>query len=249
MNKYEILEQLEKVLMECFLNIKIRRRMKQKFKETEENEIVKKSIQRKVKILGLLRHTNIVELKEAVVQCGKFMRKGRIYLVFEYVESNLLEVLGTSSSGLEVLTITHQKNNFQLIKAIYCSHQKDIVHRDIKPENLLISNNHQLKSCDFSFARVCKQIYIKISHHPKILLIMWLQDGIELKNSCQFIQIMIKELICGCLLCELIDGNPLTPGENEMNQLYLIQQILDPFDIGLIGNIFKESLIFGNEIS
>lgn len=36
-----------------------------KFKETEENEIVKKSIQREVKMLRLLRHPNIVELKEA----------------------------------------------------------------------------------------------------------------------------------------------------------------------------------------
>ena len=38
-------------------------------------------------MLRILRHKNIVELKEA------FKRKGRIYLVFEYVEKNLLEVL------------------------------------------------------------------------------------------------------------------------------------------------------------
>jgi cyclin-dependent kinase-like len=38
-------------------------------------------------MLRLLRHKNIVDLKEA------FKRKGRIYLVFEYVEKNLLEIL------------------------------------------------------------------------------------------------------------------------------------------------------------
>jgi len=26
----------------------------------------------------------------------------------------------------------------------------------------------------------------------------------------------------GCLFCELTDGNPLFPGENEVDQLYLI---------------------------
>lgn len=36
-----------------------------KFKETEENEIVKKSIQREVKVLRTLKHPNIVELYEA----------------------------------------------------------------------------------------------------------------------------------------------------------------------------------------
>lgn len=70
-----------------------------KFKETEENELVKKSIQREVKMLRMLRSENIVDLKEA------FKRKGRIYLVFEYVEKNLLEVLETSPTGLEVFLL------------------------------------------------------------------------------------------------------------------------------------------------
>lgn len=36
-----------------------------KFKETEDNEIVKKSIQREVKMLRLLKHPNIIDLFEA----------------------------------------------------------------------------------------------------------------------------------------------------------------------------------------
>ncbi len=42
---------------------------------------------REVKILKMLRHNNIVELKEA------FRKRGVVYLVFEYVQNNLLEVL------------------------------------------------------------------------------------------------------------------------------------------------------------
>jgi hypothetical protein len=48
-----------------------------KFKESEEDEIAKKTIMREVKMLRLLKYKNIVELKEA------FKRKGRLYLVFE----------------------------------------------------------------------------------------------------------------------------------------------------------------------
>jgi len=66
-----------------------------KFKETEDDEIVRKNIQREVKMLRTLKHKNIVELKEA------FKRKGRIYLVFEYVERNLLEVLEEKPEGLD----------------------------------------------------------------------------------------------------------------------------------------------------
>jgi len=42
---------------------------------------------REVKILKMMNHPNIVELKEA------FRKKGIVFLVFEYVENNLLEVL------------------------------------------------------------------------------------------------------------------------------------------------------------
>jgi len=47
-------------------------------------------------MLRMLKHNNIVALREA------FKRKGRIYLVFEYVEKNLLEVLESQPSGLDV---------------------------------------------------------------------------------------------------------------------------------------------------
>ncbi len=46
-------------------------------------------------MLRILRHENIVELKEA------FKRKNRVYLVFEYVNQTLLNVLEFSPNGLE----------------------------------------------------------------------------------------------------------------------------------------------------
>ena len=67
-----------------------------KFKEAEEDESVHKITIREVKILRLLKHDNIVQLKEA------FRRKGKLYLVFEYVEKNLLEILEDHPSGLDV---------------------------------------------------------------------------------------------------------------------------------------------------
>jgi cyclin-dependent kinase-like len=32
----------------------------------------------------------------------------------------------------------------------------------------------------------------------------------------------------GCMICEMIDGKPIFPGENEVDQLYLIQKTLGP---------------------
>jgi len=64
-----------------------------KFKESEDDEVVRKTTLREVKILRMLKHDNIVTLREA------FRRKGRLYLVFEYVDRTLLEVLEANPSG------------------------------------------------------------------------------------------------------------------------------------------------------
>ena len=67
-----------------------------KFKEPDDDEIAKKTIMREVRMLRMLKYKNIVTLKEA------FKRKGRLYLIFEYVEKNLLEVLEENSVGIDV---------------------------------------------------------------------------------------------------------------------------------------------------
>ncbi len=107
-----------------------------KFKESEDDEIVRKTTIREVKILRMLKHENVVQMKEA------FRRKGKLYLVFEYVEKNLLELLEECGNGLEVLSNKAEKVKdyiFQLCKAIEYCHSLDVIHRDIKPENLLVS--------------------------------------------------------------------------------------------------------------
>ena len=46
------------------------------------------------------RHNNIVSLKEA------FRRKAKLYLVFEYLDKNLLEIIEEQPSGLDPDTVT-----------------------------------------------------------------------------------------------------------------------------------------------
>lgn len=149
MQKYEIMSAIGEgaygVVLKCRdaqndINVAIK-----KFKDTDDEELTKKTTIREVKILKMLSHPNIVEMKEA------FRKKGIVYLVFEFVENNLLEVLEKTPNGLQPSSI--RKIIYQLLKGLEYLHNLDLVHRDIKPENLLISSKFDLKICDFGFAR------------------------------------------------------------------------------------------------
>ncbi|CEM31993.1 unnamed protein product [Vitrella brassicaformis CCMP3155] len=208
MNKYEVLG----VVGEGAYGVVLRCRNKEtqevvaikKFKESEEDDVVKKTTIREVKILRMLRQENIVELKEA------FRRKGKLYLVFEYVEKNLLEFLEMHPEGLE------------LLNAIAYCHQHNTIHRDIKPENLLVDpSTLTLKLCDFGFAR---QMPLKPGPLTDYVATRWYRAPELLLGDTTYGK-EVDLWAIGCITGELIDGNPLFPGESEMDQLFIIQKV------------------------
>jgi serine/threonine protein kinase len=87
-----------------------------KFKESNEDDMKKISL-REIKILRMLKHDNIVQLKEA------FRRKEKLYLVFEYVDRNLLEVLEAKPNGLDVFP-------FKIVKKINDIERTGGVHQE-----------------------------------------------------------------------------------------------------------------------
>lgn len=165
-------------------------------------------------MLKLLKYEHVVDLKEA------FKRKGRIYLVFEFVDKNLLEVLEEKPQGLDPEFI--KKIIFQLIKALDFCHRHNVIHRDIKPENLLINNNGILKLCDFGFARFTAQKGESLTDY---VATRWYRAP-ELILGDQNYGKPIDLWAVACIMGELIDGQPLFPGENEIDQLYQIQKVL-----------------------
>lgn len=224
MNKYEVLG----VIGEGAYGVVLKCRNKEsnevvaikKFKENEDDDpMVRKTTLREVKMLRFLKHDNIVTLKEA------FRRKGRLYLVFEYMEKNLLEVLEDKPNGIDNELVRHYI--FQLCCAIHYCHVNNVVHRDIKPENLLVSassGEHSLRLCDFGFARslaggstgneMTEYVATRWYRAPELLL-----GDTKYSKSVDIWAI-------GCIMGELVDGQPVFPGESEIDQLYLIQKML-----------------------
>jgi cyclin-dependent kinase-like len=184
-----------------------------KFKDGEE-EIVQKSMLRELKVLKKLRHENIVQLKES------FRRKGKLYLVFEYVDRNLLEILEQYPNGLDQQMV--KRFIYQLCKSLIYIHNNDMIHRDIKPENILVTNDLHVKVCDFGFTRSLPQ---KGGILTDYVATRWYRAP-ELLLGCSNYGKEIDFWAVGCIMGEITDGKAMFPSENELEQLFMIQKLL-----------------------
>ena len=200
-----------------------------KFKEVGD-ELVKKTMKRELKMLQRLHHPNVVEFQDA------FRRKGNLFLVFEFVDKNLLELLQEHPNGLDPNLIRHLI--YQLCKSIKYLHEQNIIHRDIKPENLLITDKMESKLCDFGFARLVSETNEKLTDY---VATRWYRAPELLLSQGNYGK-AVDYWAIGCIMGELVDGNPLFPGENELDQIHCIQKVL--------GNLTdkQEEMFYNNPI-
>ena len=211
-----------------------------KFKEIED-KLVQKTMKRELKMLQMLKHENVVDFQEA------FIYKENLFLVFEYVEKNLLEVLEKSPEGLNPKLI--RSLTFQMCKAVHYLHTKNIIHRDVKPENLLIDENMQLKLCDFGFARkIClNEENNNIGAMTDYVATRWYRSP-ELLLSNGIYGPEVDYWAIGCIMGELADGNPMFPGENEVDQLDCIIKVLGNLPEDLINMFYSNQIYNGKEL-
>ena len=211
-----------------------------KFKETDD-EIVIKTMKRELEMLKKIKHENIVEYKES------FIHKKNLYLVFEYVEKNLLELLQETPNGISPPKIKYLI--YQLIKAIKYLHSKNIIHRDIKPENLLINPDLKLKLCDFGFAREVKlnMENNNISQMTDYVATRWYRAP-ELLLSEGIYGPEVDYWAIGCIMGELIDGNPIFPGDDEYDQLNYIIKIIGNLPIQFTEMFYENPIFQGKDL-
>ena len=211
-----------------------------KFKETED-ELVQKTMKRELKMLQQLKHPNIVEFQES------FTHKGNLFLVFEYCEKNLLEVLEESPDGLSPKLI--KSFVYQMCKAIAYMHKNNMIHRDIKPENLLIDEHLNLKLCDFGFARKVKlnKNNNNINEMTDYVATRWYRSP-ELLLSGGIYGPDVDYWAVGCIMGELADGNPMFPGENETDQINCIIKVLGNLPEDLVNMFYKNPIYDGKEL-
>nr|KJB30807.1 hypothetical protein B456_005G161300 [Gossypium raimondii] len=107
-------------------------------------------ILREIKLLRLLRHPDIVQIKHIMLPpCQREFKD--IFVVFELMESDLHHVIKIND---DLTPEHHQFFLYQLLRGLKYIHTAHVFHRDLKPKNILANADCKLKLCDFGLARV-----------------------------------------------------------------------------------------------
>ncbi|XP_035156422.1 cyclin-dependent kinase 20 isoform X5 [Callithrix jacchus] len=180
-----------------------------------EDGIPKQAL-REIKALQEMEDNQYVVQLKAVFPHG-----AGFVLAFEFMLSDLAEVVRHAQRPLAQAQV---KSYLQmLLKGVAFCHANNIVHRDLKPANLLISASGQLKIADFGLARVFSPDGSRLYTHQ--VATRWYRAPELLYGARQYDQ-GVDLWAVGCIMGELLNGSPLFPGENDIEQLCCVLRIL-----------------------
>jgi len=196
----------------------------------EEDIAIKKVLQdkrfknRELQIMRLVSHPNVVDLKAFFYSNGE-SKKDEVYLnlVLEYVPDTVYRASRHYVRLKQPMPVLQIKlYMYQVFRSLAYIHSVGICHRDIKPQNLLLNPaTGVLKLCDFGSAKIL------VAGEPNVSYICSrYYRAPELIFGATNYTTNIDIWSTGCVMAELMLGQPLFPGESGIDQLVEIIKVL-----------------------
>ncbi|KAJ0962799.1 hypothetical protein J5N97_027921 [Dioscorea zingiberensis] len=179
-------------------------------------------ILREIKLLRLLRHPDIVEIKHIMLPPSRREFKD-IYVVFELMESDLHQVIKAND---DLTPEHHQFFLYQLLRALKYIHTANVFHRDLKPKNILANADCKLKICDFGLARASFNDAPSAIFWTDYVATRWYRAPELCGSFFSKYTPAIDIWSIGCIFAEMLTGKPLFPGKNVVHQLDLMTDLL-----------------------
>ncbi|TNN50785.1 Glycogen synthase kinase-3 beta [Liparis tanakae] len=199
--------------------------------DSQEMVAIKKVLQdkrfknRELQIMRKLDHCNIVRLRYFFYSSGE--KKDEVYLnlVLDFVPETVYRVARHFNKAKSIIPIIYVKvYMYQLFRSLAYIHSQGVCHRDIKPQNLLVDPETAiLKLCDFGSA---KQL---VRGEPNVSYICSrYYRAPELIFGATDYTANIDIWSAGCVLAELLLGQPIFPGDSGVDQLVEIIKVFKP---------------------
>ncbi|KAK9309700.1 hypothetical protein QLX08_000701 [Tetragonisca angustula] len=166
-----------------------------------------------------------------------FYFRNHLCITFELMSLNLYELIKKNNyKGFSLSLIRRFANS--LVSCLKLLYREKIIHCDLKPENVLLKQrgSSSIKVIDFgsscySHQRVYTYLQSRFYRSPEVILGLPYGTPIDMWSL-------------GCILAELYTGCPLFPGEDEIEQLACIMEVLGLPPEHIIDHATRRRLFF-----
>lgn len=175
-----------------------------------------KRILREIKVLAMVRHSNLIRLHEFLRPLHKHTFED-VYVVTDLYDSALHRIIKSQ----QPLTDEHlQYFLVQAFRGLNYLHSANIIHRDLKPSNLLVNANCDLTICDFGLARGADK-----GELTEYVVTRWYRPPELLALSSNY-DTAVDVWSMGLIFAEMLFGRTVLPGKDYIAQLTLVMDLL-----------------------
>uniref|UniRef100_A0A3B3TG37 mitogen-activated protein kinase n=1 Tax=Paramormyrops kingsleyae TaxID=1676925 RepID=A0A3B3TG37_9TELE len=193
---------------------------------------------RELRLLKHMKHENVIGLLDVFTPASSLEDFNELYLVTNLMGADLNNIV-----KFQRLSDEHvQFLIYQLLRGLKYIHSAGLIHRDLKPSNVAVNEDCELRILDFGLARqtddeMTGYVATRWYRAPEIML-NWMHYN-------QTVDIWSV----GCIMGELLKGKVLFPGNDYIDQLKRIMEVVGTPTPELLKKISsehvrKETLLF-----
>ncbi|KAI3386009.1 hypothetical protein SNEBB_009329 [Seison nebaliae] len=173
---------------------------------------------REIKLLSFCNNINILRLRDVFTPATTFdyfNEKTSVYLITDYLVNNLDRVIRHKEYTEKNIPLII----YQLFRGLKYIHSAGIIHRDLKPGNIIINSSVSVKIIDFGMARQER------SEMTGYVATRWYRAP-EIMTQWEHYDNAVDIWSVGCILGELFTGEVVFPGNDYLDLLKLILDVI-----------------------
>ncbi|CAB3405897.1 unnamed protein product [Caenorhabditis bovis] len=186
-----------------------------KFFRPFQSTIHAKRTYRELKLLRTLQHENVLEMIDVFTPDTEVGKLNNVYFVSVLMGSdlqNILKIQRLTDEQIQLLI-------YQVLRGLKYIHSAGIIHRDLKPSNIAVNERCEVKILDFGLARAAD------AEMTGYVATRWYRAPEIMLNWMHYTQ-TVDVWSVGCILAELVSGRPLFPGDDHIDQLTRIMNLV-----------------------